>query len=43
MGAHAQHAREWFGDFLLRALRVRGFLLPLVIFACMEKIALPIW
>jgi len=27
MGAHARHAREWFGDFPLQPLRVRSFLL----------------
>jgi len=40
MGAHARHAREWSGDFSLQPLRVRGFLLLLGSFACMEEIAL---
>jgi len=40
MGAHARHAREWFGDFPLQPLRVRGFLLLLGSFACIEEIAL---
>jgi len=40
MGAHARHAREWSGDFPLQPLRVRGFLLLLGSFACMEEIAL---
>jgi len=40
MGAHARHAREWSGDFPLQPLRVRGFLLLLESFACMEEIAL---
>jgi len=35
MGAHT---REWSGDFPLRPLRVRSFLL--LTFACMEEIAL---
>jgi hypothetical protein len=40
MGVHAQHAREWSGDFPLRPLRVLDFLLLLETFACMEEIAL---
>jgi len=38
MGAHARHAREWYGA--LQPLRVRGFILLLGSFACMEEIAL---
>jgi len=37
--AGARHARKWSGKILVLTLQVRGFLLLLNIFTCMEKIA----
>lgn len=40
MHVGTRHACEWSGDFSLPILRVRGFLLLLDSFICMEKIVM---
>jgi hypothetical protein len=42
MDAGTWHTREWSGDFLSPPLPVRGYLLMLNFFACMEKVRWPI-